>query len=141
MLFGKTEYFEQEVRNNGNQPDFYSVRVEDPDGVRLGFSELQMITLPEELRFFIEKHGIEGLEDVNFFDKDEKGRVSFMLPPGGKVSLIFKFLTFREVDPQIDASTNIEDYYSTQPLEYFHKYVHTRTIDIHITSRNSRSEN
>ena len=141
VLFGKTEYIQHEVKNSSPTPEIYSIRIDDPDQERIGYPELQPIILPEEWRFLIEQHGTEGPTDGNFFSTDDKGKVSFILAPGQKVGLIFKFLTFREIDPHVTQETNIEEFTRSQTKEYFEKYINSRSIDIHVTGQNSRNDN
>ena len=118
-LFGKTEYIDHEVKNSSPTQEIYSIKIDDPDQERVGYPELHPIILPEEWRFLSEKLGIDGPTEGNFFSIDDKGKVSFILSPGQKVNLMFKFLTFREVDPHVTIETNIEEFTRSQPREYF----------------------
>ncbi|KAL4506764.1 hypothetical protein ABPG72_001185 [Tetrahymena utriculariae] len=138
VQFGTTQYIYHTVVNTGYDTENFQIRIDDPDLIWLGINELNPVVQPEEWKMILEAEDIQGPKDTNIIEKE---RMSFLLEKGQSITLIFRFLSYREIDPQLQQVVNLEEYLRSQHIEYHKKFINERIINISISSSGSISEN
>ena len=133
-FFGQTEVVEFEFANQEAQKQAFSINIEDPDLKLLEKPEFQLITNPTEWKFFVDKKHFPKPPEWNLISKENV----FMLNPREKVTLLFKFLSYRKVDPS-EGNRNSKRRAAAEETDINRaEYIATRTVNVFINQLKGR---
>jgi nephrocystin-4 len=100
-FFGKAELVPFVFKNPVNTAATYQVVIEDPDAKYLDMQEFMMVHNPAEWKFWCHFKGIPepySFDMVKVQDTDGRRLYYFHLESNEEITLLFKFLSFRPVD-------------------------------------------
>ncbi|CAD8158794.1 unnamed protein product [Paramecium octaurelia] len=124
-FYGKCEIVPLQFKNTHPKPEQFTVNIEDPESRMLEYQEFFLIGNPAEWKYWVTNNKYPEPENYDLIRmKENQGKTQyyFILDPNQEVTLLFKFISFRQYDYRVD------DHERTP--EYIKKYMQSRHITI-----------
>jgi nephrocystin-4 len=140
-FFGKAELVPFVFKNPTASPNTYEIQIKDPDQPYLSSSELSLISNPAEWRFWCHFKGLPepySYDMIKYSDLDDRKFYYFYLEGNEEVTLLFKFLSFRRVDVNLQFDPDAFEFAQQRGKEFIQKYIYPRHIEIKLLRRDNR---
>ncbi|KAM3132665.1 hypothetical protein pb186bvf_015210 [Paramecium bursaria] len=132
--FGKLEIIPYEFRNPYETAQTFNLIITDLEQEALNINEFSLITNPTEWEYFIGNEGYPRPPDVKMIKPNGKMH-NILLDGKQAITLLFKFITLREVDPNMNTLDE-----NRQINENTKRFCYPRKVAIFVNTTDGRNE-
>lgn len=118
-------------KNTYNAKFTFSAIIDDPDQRYLDYPEFTVVTNPSEWKYWVHSKGFPepySFDQIHQKNSGNKIQYHFVLETQEEITILFKFLSFRKVDANLQFEIDAFDIAQQRGKDYIEKYLYTRHI-------------
>ncbi|EAR93704.2 nephronophthisis protein, putative (macronuclear) [Tetrahymena thermophila SB210] len=125
VSYGRQEIVPYLLQNPTATIQTFSIIIEDADEDILNHSEFEPVTDSTEWKYWISALNLTELPSYDIIQGN-----TLVLEPNQKVHVLFKFMTYRNIDPQLKDKQDAERISQQRDAEYRQKHINPRSINV-----------